>query len=91
MPLSVSQLLTVPLVKSVLLWLVLNARPALKVRPVTPVLQRYLLAFPRRLLLLAIPLLQVQAQALRAQLPLILIVDLANLQVAVQVQVRLFP
>jgi hypothetical protein len=46
--------------------------------------------FPRKFLLLAIPLL-VPAQVLKVQLPLILIVDLANLQVAVQVQVRLFP
>jgi hypothetical protein len=91
MPLSASQLLTVLLVKSVLLWLALSVLPVLKVRPVTPVLQRYLLAFPRKFLLLAIPLLQVQAQALRAQLPLILIVDLAILQVAVQVQVKLLP
>jgi hypothetical protein len=63
----------------------------LKVQPVTPVLQRYLLVSQRKFLLLAIPLLQVPVQVLRAQLPLILIVDLATLQVAVQVQVRLFP
>jgi hypothetical protein len=79
------------LVKSVLLWVALSALPVLKVQHVTPVLQSYLLASPRQFLLLAIPLLQVQAQVPRVQLPLILIVDLANLQVAVLVQVKLFP
>jgi hypothetical protein len=62
----------------------------LKAQPVTLVLQKSLLVFPRKFLLLAIPLL-VPAQGLKAQLPLILIVDLANLQVAVQVQVKLLP
>jgi hypothetical protein len=89
MPLSALQRLIALLAKSVLLWLVLSAHPVLKAQPVTLVLQRSLLVFQRKFLLLAIPLLQAQAQVLRVQLPLILIVDLANLQVAVQVQVRL--
>jgi hypothetical protein len=50
-----------------------------------------LLVPQRKFLLLAIPLLQVPVQVLRAQLPLILIVDLEKLMLVVQVQVRLFP
>jgi heme/copper-type cytochrome/quinol oxidase subunit 4 len=42
-------------------------------------------------LLTVVPLLQVQVQALKVQLPLILIVDLATLQVVVQVQAKLLP
>jgi heme/copper-type cytochrome/quinol oxidase subunit 4 len=86
MPLNALQRLTVLLVRFVKQWLAQSVLPALKVQPATLVLQRSLLVLLMPQLLTVVPLLQVQVQALKVQLPLILIVDLATLQVAVQVK-----
>jgi hypothetical protein len=75
----------------VLLLLVQSVLLVPKAQPVTLVLPSYLLVSQRKFLLLAIPLLQVPVQVLRAQLPLILIVDLEKLMLVVQVQVKSLP
>jgi hypothetical protein len=75
----------------VLLLLVQSVLLVPKAQPVTLVPPSYLLVSQKKFLLLAIPLLQVPVQVLRAQLPLILIVDLEKLMLVVQVQVKSLP